>query len=323
MEMQPDLAAWLELADQSLANQNIPVSDRVLLSIRRLVEWEAIMDENGDPYPLDPATLLQNDWFFPLAKMLGRWYSDRYGDSARTVQDGDLKAFVLIRSTPFLIAIPRHRVESGEEIDTAWMHFSDRVRDDEDPVAWIVRPPNLEVLSQESKTELNADLLRVGNAIRFIYIAAMSVPTAEQPELLSFLRAIVPHLTQAASMIGEGRAQALLTSYWELQMAAESAVKALELRTSGDYSKTHDLQRLARDVLQKDPSFPANTLMTFPDQHRVVDMRYGMGVTPSWDECFNDYCAILEFIRSCLQRLPRIGIGNASLLLKKPDWISG
>ncbi len=267
------------------------------------------MDENGDPYPLDSATLIKNDWFFPLAKMLGRWYSHRYGDAARMVQDGDLKAFVLIRSTPFLIAIPRHKVEPGEEADTAWMHLSDKVRDDEDPLAWIVRPPNLEALSQEAKAELNTDLLRVANAIRFIYIAAMSVPTAEQPELLSFLRAIVPHLTQAANMIGEGRARALLTSYWELQMAAESAVKALQLQISGDYGKTHDLLRLAHDVSQKDPTFPANTLTAFPDQHRVIDMRYGMGDTPSWDECFENYCAILEFIRSCLQRLPRIGIG--------------
>jgi hypothetical protein len=45
-----DLDAWLDLADRDLANSNTPIHNRPLLSIARLVEWEAIMDENGIPY---------------------------------------------------------------------------------------------------------------------------------------------------------------------------------------------------------------------------------------------------------------------------------
>ncbi len=87
METQPDLAAWLDLADKDLAKHNVPVSDRVILSIHRLVQWEAIIDENGNSYSLDAARLVKNDWFFPLAKQVGGWYRSRYADAARIAQD--------------------------------------------------------------------------------------------------------------------------------------------------------------------------------------------------------------------------------------------
>lgn len=321
MEVQPDLAAWLDLADQDLAKQNVPVSDRIILSIHRLVQWKAIMDENGDPYPLDPARLVKNDWFFPLAKMVGGWYRSRYAGATKIVPDGPLKTFVLIRFTPFVVEIPKHRTELGEEAETAWMHLSDKVRDDEHPVDWIVRPPELNSLVPKARTALEADLLRVADALRFIYIATISVPTAGQDELLSLLRAIVPHLNQAAEMIGQSKTQTLLMSYWELQMAAESAVKAFLLRKTGRYSKSHDFPKLTKEALLADPTFPSRTLATFPNQQRVINMRYGIGAPPPWETCFTDYCAILEFIRASLHRLPRIGIGSASFLLKTPSWI--
>jgi hypothetical protein len=89
----------------------------------------------------------------------------------------------------------------------------------------------------------------------------------------------------------------------------------------GSFKKIHDLQTLAKDALRVDPTFPAGTLVSFPDRYQVVDMRYGIGELPRWERCFEDYRNILTFVRSCLERMERIGIGNASFLLKKPAWI--
>ncbi len=157
----------------------------------------------------------------------------------------------------------------------------------------------------------------------FIYIATISVSNnAGQDELLSLLRAIVPHLNQAAEMFGQGKAQALLMSYWELQMAAESAVKAFLLRKTGRYSKSHDFPKLTKEALLADPTFPSRSAGDFPQPSpRDQDAVWDWCRPPPWETCFTDYCAVLDFIRFSLQRLPRMGIGNASLLLKKPSWI--
>jgi hypothetical protein len=149
-EMPVELEAWLDLADQDLANRNTPIADRTLLSIQRLLDWEALMDEDGVPFSMDPHELVDSDWFIPLAKMVGAWYRKRYGESAKVSSNDALRAFVLIRTTPFSINIPRHQVESGDESGTAWMHLSDKVREGEKVLSWIAKPPDLTTLKSDA-----------------------------------------------------------------------------------------------------------------------------------------------------------------------------
>jgi hypothetical protein len=316
-----ELDMWLDLADRDLTNSNTPIHNRPVLSIIRLLQWEAIMDANGVPYAVDAHLLVSADWFAPLAKMVGRWYRDRYGQAAEPARNDDLKAFVLIRGTPFEVHIPRHRTEPGEEVGTAWLHLMDSVRDDEIATDWIVKPPNLAALDSEAFAQLESGLSIVATDLRFIDVATISVPHTGPAELPTLLRAIVPHLNRAAAMVGQHQHQELVSSYWELQMAAESAVKALLLQKGGSFKKIHNLQALAKDAALADVTFPSNLLAGFPGQHEVIGMRYGFGDVPRWDQCFKDYCNVLHFIRSCLERMKRYGLGNASFLLKRPAWV--
>jgi hypothetical protein len=316
-----DLAAWLNLADRDLTNSNTPIHNRPLLSIIRLVQWEAIMDVNSVPYALDAHLLVNADWFAPLAKMIGRWYRDQYGNSASPVRNDGLKSFVLIRGTPFEVQIPRHRMEPGEEVGTAWLHLSDRIGDDEAAADWIVRPPSFSALATDALAQLQVDLSTVANALRFIDVATIGIPHTGPTELPTFVRAIVPHLNRVAMMVGQHQHQELVSSYWEMQMAVESAVKAFLLQAEGSFKRTHDLRALAKNAASTDSTFPADILASFPDQHQVIDMRYGLGNVPCWEQCFEDYCNILRFIRLCLERMRRYGLGNARILLKRPAWV--
>lgn len=61
----------LEMADQALAKQQMPVSERPLAAVIQLVRWELIAGTDGLPIALDGTEIAKSETFRPLGKMIG------------------------------------------------------------------------------------------------------------------------------------------------------------------------------------------------------------------------------------------------------------
>lgn len=315
----PDiLSENLRKIDEVLAKQNVPIPDRPLAALHRLLILGAIMEEDGTPVNSEPSRVLDADWFPPMMTWLRAWYRQQYGNAARVNIKEPLTGFLLIRKTPFLLHAPPHIVTPGAQNGTAWLHLVDRVLDEENALDWVHSFPTASDPSEPQ--EWKADATAVAADLRFIQNRVVSLKGNGNEEFLALARSIVPHFGQAAVMVTSHKPVETIRSYWELQMAAEAGFKSLLLQQSGSYPHTHDLIKLAGEVAKFDASFSSPCLNLFPQWKKAADMRYGTGESPSWETCYRDYRCILLTVRQCASRWKRADLSDARFLLKKPPW---
>lgn len=315
----PDiLSENLKKIDESLAKQNIPLPDRPLAALHRLLILGTITEEDGTPVNSEPSQVVEADWFLPMMTWITAWYRLQYGNAARVDSKEPLTGFLLIRGTPFLLHAPPHIVRSGSENGAAWLHLVDRVLDEENALDWVHNLPSTSDPSERQGWKAGATA--VAAALRFIQNRVVSLNADGNEELLALARSIVPHFGQAAVMVASHKPVETIRSYWELQMAAEAGFKSLLLQQSGSYPHTHDLIELAGGVAKFDASFSSPCLNLFPQWKKAADMRYGTGDAPSWETCYRDYRCILSTVRECVARWKRVDLSDARFLLKKPSW---
>jgi hypothetical protein len=309
------LSETLLTIDTALAKQNLAMPERPLAAIEMLLRLEVLAEEDGKPLSKEPSDIVNSEWFPPLWKMVRRWYRDQYGAAAQPGSDEPLQGFLLIRDTPFMLRVPSQIIRSGGQPGTIWLHLVDHVLEDEDPLAWVITPPH-EQDNVVRKNWQNAAKITAAD-LRYIQNRVMSVQSTANPEILELARTILPHLGQAAELVVTHKPGEVTRSYWELQMAAEAAFKALLLQRTGGYPHTHDLTKLSDEVRKFEPSFSVPCLALFPQWKKAADMRYGVGDSPSWEDCHRDYRCVLETIRNCAKLWhTAANLSDAEFLLK-------
>jgi hypothetical protein len=315
----PDiLSENLQKIDEALAKQNIPLPDRPFAALSKLLLLGAIMEIDGTPVNSEPSQVLDADWFPPIMKWITAWYRLQYGNAARINSKEPLTGFLLIRKTPFVLHAPPHIIKAGDEKGTAWLHLVDRVHDEENALAWVQDlPETSDSLEQQAWM---ADATAVASDLRFIQNKVLSLKANGNEELLALAASIVPHFGQAAVMVTSHKPVEIIRSYWELQMAAEAGFKSLLLQQTGSYRYSHDLIKLAEDVMRLNATFSSPSLAFFPHWKKAADMRYGTGNAPSWEICYHDYRCILSTVRQCVSLWNCFGLSDARFLLKKPFW---
>jgi hypothetical protein len=220
----PDiLSENLQKIDEVLAEQNIPITDRPLAALNKLLLVGAIMEEDGTPVNSELSQVVGADWFSPMMSWITAWYRLQYGNAARVNSKEPLTGFLLIKKTPFLLHAPPHIVNPGRENGTAWLHLVDRVLDEENALDWV---HNLRSTSDPSERQRwKADATAVAAALRFIQNRVVSLKADGNEELLALARSIVPHFGQAAVMVASHKPVETIRSYWELQIAAEGGIQ--------------------------------------------------------------------------------------------------
>jgi hypothetical protein len=315
----PDVVSEdLKLIDEVLANQNVPIPDRPLAALHRMLILGAITEEDGTPVNSEPSQVVKSDWFAPTMMWITGWYGREYGNAARVHNEERLIGFLLIRKTPFVFYAMPTIVRPGSESGTAWLHLVDRVLDEENALDWIHNIPSTSDIAERQVWQ--ADATAVAGDLRFIQNRIISLMPDGNEELVSLARSIVPHFGQAALMVASHKPVETVRSYWELQMTAESGFKSLLLQKLGSYPHTHDLLKLARDVAKIDPSFSSPGLNLFPHWEKAINMRYGTGKALNWKICYRDYRCILSAVRECVGRWKCGGLSDARFLIKKPSW---
>lgn len=316
----PDIFAEnLRNIDAVLAKENVPIRDRPLSALYKLLVLGVILEEDGTPLNYsEPAQVVDADWFPPMMKWITSWYRLQYGSAAWFNGKEPLTGFLLVRKTPFLLQAPPYILKDGGEKDTAWLHLLDRVLDEENALEWIQHLPASSDVSERQawKTDANA----VAADLRFIQNRVVSLKPDGNDELVALAGSIVQHFAQAAVMVASHKPVETIRSYWELQMAAEAGLKSLLSQRTGSYRHNHDLIKLAGDITKLDASFSSPSLHLFPHWKKAADMRYGTGNAPTWETSCRDYRIILSLCRECAARWRGADLSDARFLLKKPSW---
>lgn len=315
-----NVAILLEMADRVLAERQTPIAERPLAALIQLVHWRMVAGRDGTPITLDGSEIAKSEAFRPLGKMIGDWYQEQYGKPTMSRRTSKIVGFVLVRMSPFLIEVPTNLTEPGDEPDTAWLRFTDHVLPTEDVLEWVIDGPHPKGLPDISA--LRQEITAVANDLRFIYTASLGVLTENNEQLSAFVRGIGSHLNQAARRVADQKAQDVAESYWEMQMAAEVALKALILQRTSAFSYTHSLATLVEEVQVIDSSFPANPLANFPDDRETIKRRYGTGKV-SWEGTFAHYRVVLGLVRNTVERMKRTKFGGASICIRKAPWAVG
>ena len=101
-------------------------------------------------------------------------------------------------------------------------------------------------------------------------------------------------------------------AYWELQLACENALKALQQQLTGKFNPIHDLFVLY-DGTSPPPALKRDLLKRVPRWEETIDLRYGQGNRNNRTECMKCYRAVLGIVAGAVRSMKKLGIGQGEL----------
>src|SRR3569833_1542329 len=314
---------WFELFDEKFALDDMPLSKRPAEAVFELMRNEAIAMRFGDEPPIDlsnPWEHVTTIWFRVLYMAAEYWYAQHYGKKAMASQGNPpLLGVTLIRRAPFLVKVPMHRSVIVEVGRKAWMYFEDKVVEDEDPIKWIVDPPNLQLMPA---TEREADVNRLKDVcgkLRRYNFQLLGAP--HDGASAGFIQAIRTYLESGARRIHSGAVTDLGPAWFDLQMAMESALKLAQHAGTKRYSHIHDLKQLLRETEPLGVSFYVSRLGDWPEFPEMSNLRYAQAPAGGTAVVFEGYLLALDVVVAALSVLkPALGPGFG-LLLQPWPWL--
>lgn len=317
------LADWLDLIDQLLAASDVALPERPLQAVLRLLSLEALTVNIGDE-PVKFAGFADHaaePWFRILYIHVERWYQKTYGEEAvrgRGVRP--LQAVVLIRGVPYALVIPAIRNVVHKEHVEAWMYFEEGLGDDECALQWVQHAPEPEALGAQRRAELEENANRISRAMRRVYFRRMGVPAT--PEAEGLAEAARGYLESAAIRLRSAKAQELGPAFFDLQMAAESAVKLVLQINTGGYPHSHLLADLLKSSAKFGVVFDVDRLAGWPAFATMSDYRYSQGDTGGIEHVFSAYLLILDLVAAAMSVIKSPLGSGSGFLLRRPPWLT-
>ena len=130
----------------------------------------------------------------------------------------------------------------------------------------------------------------------------------------------MPRLERAAQLLLEPKPKTVQQAYWELQLACEHALKALQQQQAGTFKETHNLFFLY-DGANPAPAFKRDLLKQMPDWKETVALRYGQGSRESRANCLKCYRAVLAIVAGAVRSMRSFNIGSAEFEVQRPPWL--
>jgi hypothetical protein len=314
---------WLALFDKRFALDEIPLSKRPFKAVIELLRKATIQIRFGEEPPVDlskPYDHVAQPWFRALYTGTKQWYLDHYGSKAiATNGNRPLRGVTLVRGAPFLVKVPMHRRVVVEEGRTAWMYFEAGVGTGEDPIHWIIDPPNFEKMEKSQHDADIARLAKVCEHLRGINFRLLGAGTDKTSA--GFQRAVRSYLESAAERIRVGDLTDLGPAWFDLQMAAETALKLAHQTVFKKYPHSHELKPLF-SALEPAITFDLSRLDDWPSFKEMSDLRYAQGPTGGLATLFEAYQLILEAVLAALSVLKPPVSSGSGLLLSAPSWLT-
>jgi hypothetical protein len=298
MTFEEAIVAHAAEIDETLSQGRVPLKRRPLIAAQFFVEHgiQEIDGDTKDNYVVKP-------WFAIIYHHIEQWYRDQYGAAFETDDENILSGVVLVRNVPVLIRVPAttRRVEKPGR--TAWFTFRINVGGEEEPLSWLVAPPNVARLTDDERAGITTAVCEVATTLRMINVYLRMTPPDPADDIIrGFLRGVVATLETAAQHIQRDDPKQWGSALWELQMAIERVLKALSQQQRGIFRETHDLFTLFDDVvLQSD----RNLLKKLPRSREVMNERYGLASPGRIEEVIDAYIAALSIVTAAARAFKR------------------
>lgn len=322
-KLNDQLEGWLTLIDGHLAEDGAPLPNRPFQAALTLVQRGILqVSTDGGKTKYEPngtSEFAVTPWFRTLYRVVQGWYRDRFGPAFDLASDKSVAGVVLIRGTPFALRVPTSRVRSAEPGKTIWLSFPDHIEADDVVTAWLVTPPNLERLTETQHAALEDGIREIAGGLRFVRTGLMGA-TGSDDGLMGFRHGVITHLERAAELITRVDGDSVQKAWWELQMALESALKALVLQKTGKHPFTHSLNDLLDAAEPAGLAFDRTRLTGWPTQNEMSNLRYAQGNRRDIAGVFAAYRLAIAVAGAAADATDRVRLGQAQFKLQQPPW---
>lgn len=315
---------WLDLFDDDLADQELPLSQRPFRALMMLFREGAITVNAGDERIDDPENLgdsVEKLWFRALFDAVEYWYVERYGAPAmQTRGNAALIGAQMVRGVPFVISVPANRTVLEEEGELAWMYFEDGLGEAEDVASWIVDAPKLSTLESEARASVVAEATRTAEILRAIEFRRVTFRSDGDHDIQKLIQSTLTYLSQAANRIVSRQRPEIGPAWFDLQIANEAALKAVIRSNTGTHPYIHSLDDLLGRAQEHGVNFESSFLSSWPQFSDISDWRYGQGSPPGTAKLYSGYQVSLELIRACMSQITPGMEAGFGILIRYSPW---
>ena len=305
----------LPIFDDILAESQKPLHERPFAAALYFVDY-CIVNIKGDT----KENFFEKEWFRSIYKLIKQWYQERYGTALKANNDYTALGVVLIHKTPFQLNIPLSIAQEKEGNDKRWFCLPISIQDNENVFDWIENKPNLEKIPEADVAELKKNISEIATKHREIHVNLMSASLERSLHKIS--STIPAHLDKAVRDILSLDGGRISTSYWEIHLAIEKAIKLIILQNERDHQNKHDLEKLCR-IANNIRGIPLDCTVfsSFPPDNEAIKQRYGEGSSFTIQEAVNNYISAGSVISKLTKLLKRQFImNNARFLIAIPPW---
>ncbi len=326
-EMNPEVAEWMELFDELLAQQDVPIYERPLRAAVMLTRSALVQVRHQGVDELVEGTvgfgdLIRKPWFGRVVRMSDGWYTRIFGPAALRSPEPNALGVIMHRGAIQTFQIPLIISQQAEVTYQRWIAFPDHVEDSEDVLSWIEPALDREKIRKHELAALAEQARRIAHSIRFIASRARNASRGSD-ELVGLLGGTVRNLQTFANLAVVGQWQERQKAWWELQMANESFLKAfcLQKGRSGGYRRVHSLPVLVRNAQEHGLDFDLARLAGWPTERDMSDHRYATGRRVSSGELFSAYEVTLSLCEAVASRLEvKFDTGKGRMLIQPLPW---
>lgn len=268
---------WLKHVDQHMDFINEVLTDRGLPISRR--PWAAafffvehmILEFSGTTRE----EFIKSTAFEAIVARSHRWYAHRYGEGVLRQEAGKTSAIVMLLDVPFELEVPLTLTKPTRRGDLVALHLPRKVLWFEDPLGFLKTPPNLERLGAKTLSQVKRRISTVAGQLRRIHTSAMFAKLGEA-EGLALATGMLRSLEKGAADISSQDQARLSSAVWELNYAAEQAIKAFLWQKSRPVPKSHTVADLVSLAEKRGlPLVPRTWKGRFPEAGDAVRYRYG------------------------------------------------
>jgi HEPN domain-containing protein len=263
---------------------------------------------------------LEKEWFRSIYRLIKQWYKARYADALKATKDYVALGAVLIYKTPFQLRIPLSIAQEKEGDDKQWFCLPRSVQDGENVFDWIDKKPNIDNMPENELKELQKSISDIAANVRSIHVNLMSASLEKNLHKIS--STIQAHIDKAVRDILSLDAGRISTSYWEIHLAIEKAVKVIILQNGRDHQNKHSLDKLCKIANNiKGIRLDCSIFSCFPSDNEAIRQRYGEGSYFTIQEAVINLARANEVISGLTNLLKRQFImNNARFLIALPPW---
>lgn len=311
----------LPVFDEILAGDQTPLHERPLVATLFFIQYCIInIKIDNKIIAIDmKEDFFEHKWFKIIYKLIKKWYRDRYADAINPIDNDFALGVVLIYDTPFQLKIPLTIAEEKESDYERWFCFPNSVLENENVLDWFTNKPNFDRIREDDLESLRNEVNYISSSTRAIRINLMA---SIEKQLHKIPSSILSHIDKAVQDILSLDIGRISTSFWEIHLAIEKAIKLIILQNGYEHKNMHNLNKLCKIANNIDGiEIDCRMFAKFPSDIEAIKQRYGEGITFTMQQAVKNYSYAIEVIAKLTELLKRKFVfNNARFLLRFAPW---